>query len=144
MNVNTCLRNLGLMQFGRLFIDERLDIWLLQDSRPSPRIQRICSLSTWLQAENYKKWGDDFIVKANGLVNHVAEMQFCLCKLIPYLAFLDSGEESESGQHRPRVRLRRRRHVGRMRGSGKVTPIACPGPPTKPRTPRTALTTAAK
>jgi hypothetical protein len=69
-------------------------IWLAQTVGTRGRVQRVGSLSGWLKSfAQYVPCGS----KAN-FPDHVSwfeEMRFCLCSLIPYLRFLDTGNEAD-------------------------------------------------
>ncbi len=90
-------RNLGIFGVprpGLLYIVND-NIWLARTGRTSGGVCRVGSLSSWLKTVAQHIPRNSVLASAPDHVSWIDELRFCLCRLIPYIRFLDTGDEAD-------------------------------------------------
>ncbi len=79
---------------GHLYIVDD-NIWLARAGRTSGGVRRVGTLSGWLKAVAQQVPRNSVLAGAPNHDSWIDELRFCLCRLIPYLRFLDTGDEDD-------------------------------------------------
>lgn len=88
--------NLGIFggpRSGLLYIVND-NIWLAHSGRTHEKMHMVGSLSGWLKAIAQYVPRNNVLINSPDHVSWIDELRFCLCRLIPYLRFLDTGDEA--------------------------------------------------